>query len=94
MTTCYFFVQVLWLDFFFPPNGTNLLSPYCVSLMKAFVLAENPWWQSWADGRGPDYNLGCPGRGLSVSHEDSMAVSHGVLGYCCPEITAVAAATI
>lgn len=51
-----------------------------VSLHESFVLAENPWWQSWADGRGPDYNLGCPGRALSVSHEDSTAVSHGVAG--------------
>ena len=36
---------------------------------ESFVLAENSWLQSWADGHGAEYNSGYPVRGSNIPHE-------------------------
>ena len=93
VTTCYFLSKYCGWIFFFPLMAQISYLP-AVSLHESFVLAENPWWQSWADGRGPDYNLGCPGRALSVLMRTQWQWVTVLLGHWCPETTAVAAAAI
>ena len=79
VTTCYFLSKYCGWIFFFPPNGTDLLSPCCVSSWKLCtgrepLVAELGWWP-W-----PWLWFGLSWEGFERSHEDSMAVSHGVAG--------------
>lgn len=45
-------------------NGKNI-SLFCL-FYESFVLADNPWLWSFADGHGSENNSGYPARGLNI----------------------------
>lgn len=60
-------------------NGKNI--SLCCLFYESFVLADNPWLWSFADGHGSEYNSGYPTRGLNIPlRAEARQLSHDMLG--------------